>query len=134
VYSFFNFFLQSLIHSRFHPRPSLLITYYSYKPFPKRLFPPSPFPLLYFTSPHSPSLCFVHFTSLYCTSLPSTLDNFSLHFKLFTSLDSASLHFIYIHIYICMYVCVCVLTLFLYRVYSYIFRCKCIIFRELVDL
>ena len=27
-------FFQSLIHSRFHPSPSLLITYYSYKPFP----------------------------------------------------------------------------------------------------
>ena len=29
-----NFFFQSLIHSHFHPSPSLLITYYSYKPFP----------------------------------------------------------------------------------------------------
>ena len=28
------FFFQSLIPSRFHPSPSLLITYYSYKPFP----------------------------------------------------------------------------------------------------
>ena len=27
-------FFQSLIHSRFHPSPSLLITYCSYKPFP----------------------------------------------------------------------------------------------------
>ena len=35
VYSFLLlFFLQSLIHSRFHPSPSLLITYCSYKPFP----------------------------------------------------------------------------------------------------
>jgi len=46
-----------------------------------------------FTSPHSTSLFSVHFTSLYCTSLPSTFDNFSLHFRLFTSLVSASLHF-----------------------------------------
>ena len=31
-------------------------------------------------------------TSLYCTSLPSALDNFSFHLVLFTSLDSVSLH------------------------------------------
>ena len=35
VYSFLLLFifLQSLIHSRFHPSPSLLITYCSYKTF-----------------------------------------------------------------------------------------------------
>ena len=74
------FFLQSLIHSRFHPSPSLLITCYSCKPFPQRLVPLPPLPYTaHFTSPHSTLLCFVHFTSLYCTSLPSTLDNISLH-------------------------------------------------------
>jgi len=41
-----------------------------------------PLPILHFTSPHSTSLCFVHVTSLYCTSLHSTLDNFSFHFRL----------------------------------------------------
>ena len=41
---------------------------------------PPPFPILHFFSPHSTSVCFVHFTSFYFTSLHFTLDNFSLHF------------------------------------------------------
>jgi len=41
---------------------------------------------MHFTSPHSASLCFLHITSLYCTSLHSTLDNFSLQFRFFTSI------------------------------------------------
>jgi len=43
------------------------------------------------TSPHSTSVCFVHFTSIYCISLHSISENLSLHFRLFTSLVSASL-------------------------------------------
>jgi len=52
VYSFL-YFLQSLIHSRFHPSLSLLITYYSYKTCPWRLVPPPlPNTALHFTSFH----------------------------------------------------------------------------------
>ena len=87
-----NFFLQSLIHSCSPPYISLRITYYFYKPVPYRLVPP-PFPILHITSPHSTSLYFHRFTSLYCTSLHSTLDTFSLNFRLFTSLYAASLQF-----------------------------------------
>jgi len=53
-----------------------------YKPFPQRLVPP--IPILHFTSPHSISLCFVHFPLYHFCAL--ILDNFSLYFRLFTSL------------------------------------------------
>ena len=76
------FFFKLLIHSRFHPSPSLFITYYPINFFHKDLFPPS----LYCTSLHLIPLHFASFTSLYFTSLHFILDNFSLHFRLFTSL------------------------------------------------
>jgi len=90
VYSFLVLLFQSLTRSPFHPSPSLLITYCSYKPFPQRLAPPA-YPILHFTSPHSTSLA--SFTSLYCTSINSAFDNISLHLGLSTSLQSASLQF-----------------------------------------
>ena len=54
VYSFLLlFYFQSLNNLRFHPSPSLLITYYSYKPFPLRLvLPPISYTVLHFTSFH----------------------------------------------------------------------------------
>jgi len=86
---FCNCFLQLFIHSRFHSTHSLLIT----TPINVLIKDSSPFPTLHFTSLHSTSLCFVHFTSLYCTSPHTSLNNFSLNFRIFTSLYSASLQF-----------------------------------------
>jgi len=51
---------------------------YPYKPFSYRLVPP---PSLYCTSLHLIPLHFVHFTSLYSTSLDFILDDFSFHFR-----------------------------------------------------
>jgi len=90
------FFLQSLIHSCFHPSLSLLITLLLLLTFSIKTRSSPPPPILHFTSPHSTSLCFFHFTSLYCTSLHSTLNNFSLNFRLFNSLYAASLQFLMI--------------------------------------
>ena len=46
---------------------------------------PSPLPILHFTSPHSTSLCFVHFTLFHFATLQIRY--------IFTSLYAASLHF-----------------------------------------
>jgi len=47
---------------------------------------PLPYTALHFTSVHFTLLRSLHFTSPYFTSLHFTLENFSLHFRLFTSL------------------------------------------------
>jgi len=68
VYSFLSFFLQSLIHSLFHPSLSLLITYYSKNLFHKDSSPPP----LYCTSLHLIPLHFASLISLHFVALRYT--------------------------------------------------------------
>ena len=75
------FFPQSLIHSFFHPSPSLLITYYPIN-FSIKTRSPSPIP---YTALHLIPLHFASFPSFHFTSFRCTLHWITFHFALQTA-------------------------------------------------